>query len=100
MTIATIPFGYFEGLDRRLSNKSAVEVGTNRNLCPIIGRVSMNITTIDVSGASSPKVGDEVVVIGNDPNKQNSMTSIAKAIGTITYEVAVKITGHLKRKVV
>lgn len=100
MTIATIPFGYFEGLDRRLSNRGAVEVGEKRTLCPIIGRVSMNITTIDVSTVSNVKIGDEVVTIGNDPTKPNSFAQMAKLCDTITYEGAVKIPGQLKRVVV
>ena len=100
MMIATIPFGYFEGLDRRLSNKGAVEVGQSKVLCPIVGRVSMNITTIDVSTASNAKIGDEVIVIGDDPAKKNSFAEIAELCDTITYEGAVRIPEHLKRSVV
>ncbi len=100
MIIATIPFGYFEGLDRRLSNKGAVEVGEKHVLCPIIGRVSMNITTLDISNVPDAKIGDEVIVISDDTKSANSIVSIASAIGTISYEVAVKITGQLKRIIV
>lgn len=100
MTIATIPFGYFEGLDRRLSNKGSVEVGRDRALCPIVGRVSMNIATIDISNASDAKIGDEVVVIGDDPERPNSFAEMARLCGTITYEGAARIPGHLKRAIV
>ncbi len=100
MTIATVPIGYFEGLDRRLSNKGFFAVNKQDFLCPIIGRVSMNITTIDISGISNPKIGDEVIVISNDSNNKNSIQGIAKIVETIPYEVVVYIPEHLKRVVV
>ncbi|MEY3470873.1 MAG: hypothetical protein RLZZ223_223, partial [Candidatus Parcubacteria bacterium] len=64
MLIATIPAGYAEGIDRRLSNKGQVEI--KGVLCPIIGRVSMNITTIDVSDVPEVKLGDTVTIISDD----------------------------------
>ena len=57
MTIATIPAGYYEGIDRRLSNKGIVKVGNT--WCPIIGRVSMNISSIDVSKVPAPQICDK-----------------------------------------
>ena len=119
MTIATIPVGYFEGLDRRLSSgpirqladggasdganepNGFVQVGPGRVACPIIGRVSMNISTIDVSSVPKAAAGMEAVVISRDANDPNSIAEIAKrSDGTITYEIAVKIPAHLKRTVV
>ncbi len=100
MTIATIPVGYYEGLDRRLSNKGYVLVGDKRISCPIIGRVSMNITSIDVSKVDV-KIGTEVVVISHIPSDPNSIPGMAKISGdSIPYEMAVKIPPHLKRVVV
>jgi alanine racemase len=60
----------------------------------------MNITTIDVSDTSNPKIGDEVIVISNNSNDKNSIQSIAKIIETIPYEIVVYIPEHLKRVVV
>ena len=100
MTIATIPVGYYEGLDRRLSNIGIILVGKDRMPCPIIGRVSMNIISIDVSRVPDLNVGDEVVAISGTPTDQNSIISIAKKCGTISYEIAVHIPAHLKRVVV
>ena len=100
MTIATIPAGYYEGIDRRLSNSGTILVGLERIPCPIIGRVSMNITSIDVSKVKDPKIGDVAIIISNDANDQNSFASIAKLCGTITYEGAVKIPAQLKREVI
>ncbi len=100
MTIATIPVGYFEGVDRRLSNRGFVEILPSKTPCPIIGRVSMNITSIDITSIPDVKVGSEVLVISNDPQSKCSIESIAKLCDTITYESTVGIPGHLKRVVV
>lgn len=99
MTIATIPVGYYEGLDRRLSNAGFVEIGPLRVMCPIIGRVSMNITCIDVSDCKNISIGDEVIVFSNNPQSKNSIFNIAKICNTITYEISTKIAQHLKRVV-
>jgi alanine racemase len=95
MLIATIPAGYAEGVDRRLSNTGQVEV--NGILCPIIGRVSMNITTIDVSNVPQVKLGDIVTIISNDNNSPISVANIAKTCNTIPYEILVHIPAHLRR---
>lgn len=98
MWIATIPVGYFEGLDRRLSNKGYVQVGVNKILCPIIGRISMNMASIDISNIANVKIGDEVIVISNNMSDKNSIISMAEMANTISYEIAVHIPAHLKRE--
>ena len=109
MKIATIPVGYFEGIDRRLSHSNIDEnsisggtvlVGKNCTPCPIIGRISMNITSIDISNAGEVNVGDEVIAISNNTADQNSIVNMAKKCGSISYEIAVHIPAHLKRVVV
>ena len=95
---ATVPAGYFEGVDRRLSNHGFLKIG-NR-FCPIIGRVSMNITSIDVTSISGVKEGEEVIVISSDKTDENSILNIAKMTKTIAYEILVHIPQHLKRIVV
>ena len=100
MMVATIPVGYYEGLDRRLSNRGTVLVGPERIPCPIIGRVSMNIASIDISHVANPEIGMEVIVISNYKNDPNSLENIATLCGTIAHESAVKIPAHLKRVVV
>jgi len=101
MIVATIPFGYFEGLDRRLSNKGSVLVGEGRVPCPIIGRISMNISSIDVSGVPGSHTGTSVIVISKNVNDPNSISSMLKLLeDTITYELAVHIPSHLKRIVI
>lgn len=98
MKIATIPVGYYEALDRRLSNIGYVKV---KNIdCRIIGRISMNITTIDVSDIDNISIGDEVTVISDHYEDKNSITNMAKLCKTIEYENAIRIPQHLKRVIV
>ena len=98
MKIATIPVGYYEALDRSLSNKGFVKIGDH--FCPIIGRISMNISTIDVSEIMDVKIGDDVIVISNNLADKNSITNISKLTQTIEYENLVHIPQHLKRVIV
>jgi len=98
MTIATIPVGYFEGVDRRLSNKGVVYV--DGVVCPIVGRVSMNITTIDVSNVEDAKEGDTVEVIGTDVSRENTAGKMAEMCGTIPYDILVHVPSVLRRIVV
>lgn len=100
MTIATVPAGYFEGVDRRLSGKGSIAVGPEEIQCPIVGRVSMNITTIDISRLPGTAVGTPVTVIGDVPWESNSVMAMARTAGTIPYEIAVHVPAHLKRVIV
>lgn len=95
MKIAIIPIGYFEGVDRRLSNKGYVLI--RGKYCKIIGRVSMNITIIDVSNIKNLKVGKEVIVYSNDPTAKNSIQNSAKICNTIPYELLVHLGSSTKR---
>jgi alanine racemase len=107
MVIAIIPVGYAEGYDRGLSNpalpghKSGTVLIKNQK-CPIVGRICMNMSMVDISVFASledrPKIGDEVTLIGNDRNDIISVDEIAEKIGTINYEVVTRLPGHLPRK--
>ena len=95
MTVATIPVGYYEGIDHRLSDKGSVLVQDTR--CPIVGRVSMNITTIDVSHLSNVGIDEEVIVISNNSERENAVEHVAGKIGLLPYEVLVRIPSTLRR---
>lgn len=97
LKVATIPVGYFEGIDRRLSNCGYCQV---KNVdCLILGRVSMNITSIDVSSVPEVKLGQSVTVISDKKGEKNSVLNIAKLTGTIPWEILVHIPAHLRRRV-
>jgi alanine racemase len=98
MLIATIPAGYAEGIDRRLSNIGQVEVAGI--LCPIIGRVSMNITTIDITHIPNIQIGDIVTLISNDNSSPISANAIAQICDTIPYEILIHIPGYLRREII
>ncbi len=98
MVIGTVPAGYFEGIDRRLSNKSVFLVAGIA--CPLVGKVSMNTATIDLNAVGAPKLGMEVELISNDASKPNSVCAHTEATDVIPYELLVHIPQHLKRKVI
>ena len=93
--VGILPVGYFDGVDRRLSNKGFVTV--NGIVCKIIGIVSMNITTIDLSEVENPLIGHEVTIYSNNPKGQNSISKAAEICKTIPYELLVHLTPSIKR---
>ena len=99
--IAVIPFGYFEGLDRRLSNKAEFLVfGDNsKKYVPIAGKVCMNLTCLDVNNQNINK-GDEVIVISDDREDKNSILNLACIMNTVPYEVLVRLQPNIKREII
>lgn len=97
MVIGNLPVGYFEGVDRRLSNVGVVKY--KDKFCKILGRVSMNITTIDLTDVSDAKAGGEVVVVSAHRDDPNSVENLAKLCGTIALDFVVHIPAHLRRVV-
>ncbi len=96
--IATVPAGFNEGVDRRLSNKGFYQIkGQN---CPLRGKVSMNISSVEVTSVPGVKVGDEVVIISRNPSDKNSVENIAKMCDTVHYEILVHIPSILRRIIV
>lgn len=97
-TLATIPTGYYEGVDRALSNKGGVYI---RGVwCPFRGRISMNMSTVGVSSVPGILPGDEVLVVSNNASDRNSVTQMAEDAGTTPYVILAHIPEHLKRVVV
>ncbi len=97
-TIAVIPFGYAEGLDRRLSGKGILRIrqGDKEIKASIVGRVCMNLTCLDV-GNDRVAVGDLVEVISPLSKEKNSIVGLAKEEETIPYEVLVRIQPGIRR---
>ncbi|MBI2621603.1 MAG: alanine racemase [Candidatus Levybacteria bacterium] len=85
MVTAVLPIGYNDGVDRRLSNKGFVQV--NGIYCQIIGRVSMNITVIDVTDVKNPRVGQKVIIFSNRPKDKNSIFNVSQVCDAIPYEL-------------
>lgn len=97
MTIAIIPVGYADGIDRGLSNRGEVLISGTR--CPIIGRVCMNMIMVKlpITNDQSPKVGDEVIIIGKDGDEEITADEMAEKLGTINYEIMTHLPAHLPR---
>ena len=93
--IATIPIGYADGLRRALSNKG--EVLIRGQLAPIVGRVSMDLTILDVTGIDAVSVGDEVVLLGEQQGTRISAEDMAESVGTISYEIVTGISARVPR---
>ena len=91
-TIATIGIGYADGLNRKLSNGKGKMLVRNQ-LVPIIGNICMDMTMLDVTDIADAQEGDEVIVFGVNPRVE----TLAKAAGTIPYEMLTGISGRVKR---
>ena len=88
---ATIAIGYADGFDRRFSN-GVGKVLINNNLCSVIGNVCMDMTMIDITDVEA-KVGDEVIVFGENP----SIKQLAMWANTISYEILTGVNERVKR---
>ncbi len=93
--IATLPIGYHDGLPRVLSNKGRVLI--NGEFAPIVGRISMDWTTIDVTNLPNVELGDEVVLIGTNGSEHISAESIAAECDTISYEITCGLGSRVPR---
>ena len=93
-TLATIPIGYADGYNRQLSNKGRVIV--NGKFAPVVGRVCMDQTIIDVTGIGC-KQGDTVILIGSDGTNNISASELALLSNTINYEIVGAISDRIPR---
>jgi alanine racemase len=93
--IATLPVGYADGYNRLLSNRGEVLLRGRR--VPVVGRVSMDLVTIDVTSVPDVAVGDEIVLLGTDGRETITPEEIAVKIGTISYEVFVSVSSRVPR---
>jgi alanine racemase len=94
-TIAVVPAGYADGLDRRMAGRAFMLVRGNR--VPIVGSVCMDMTTIDVTGMDV-STGDEVVIVGAQGSEEITMREIAASIGTIPYELLCRVGTRIERQ--
>lgn len=93
--IAILPIGYADGYNRNLSNKG--EVLIKKMKAPVVGRICMDMTMVDVTGIPDIKEGDEAVLIGEQGKYFITATDIAKLTDTIPYEVLCSISRRVKR---
>jgi alanine racemase len=93
--IATLPIGYHVGYMRALSNRANVIV--RGEYAPVVGRISMDLTLIDVTNISGVSVGDKVTLLGWEEQNDISAEDLAKISGTLSYEVTCGIGERVPR---
>jgi alanine racemase len=96
MRVATLSAGYADGYPRHLSNRDAVVLVRGRR-CALLGRVTMDLMMIDVSGIEGATVGDEVVLMGRQGDGQISATELAERADTISWEITTRIGQRVRR---
>jgi alanine racemase len=98
-TIAVIPAGYADGLDTRLCGRGHVLIRGQR--APIVGAVSMDMITVDVTSLGDVQPGDEVVLLGRQGSEswqQIDAREIAAALGTIPWEIVCRLGTRIERQ--
>jgi alanine racemase len=94
MRLAVVPVGYYEGYDRKLSNSGRGLV--RGQSVPVVGRVAMNMMTLDVTEAEA-EPDDEVVLLGRQGDAEISADEVAEKTGTISYDVVSGIHPDIPR---
>lgn len=93
--VATIPVGYHDGYMRALSNRGhAIIRGVSAT---VIGRISMDLTLIDVTNVPGVELDDEVILMGHDAGLLITAEELARTAGTLSYEVTCGISGRVPR---
>jgi len=95
MRLVLVAAGYGDGLDRALSNRFSMLVRGER--APIVGRISMDQTVLDVTEIENVRAGDEVVLLGSQGNEAVTAFDHADASGTIPWEVFTRISARVAR---
>lgn len=91
--IATVPVGYADGYSRLLSNRGQMLVRGVR--APVVGRVCMDFTMIDVGHIPDAATGDEVVILGRQGKEEITADELARLTRTINYEITAGLTGRI-----
>jgi len=93
--IAVLPVGYADGYPRLLSNRARVIV--RGEFAPVVGRVSMDLTTVDVGHIPDLAVGDEVILIGKSGGKSVDAVELARLCDTVPYEILCGLSQRVPR---
>lgn len=96
MRVATLSAGYADGYPRHLSNRGATVLVRGQR-CALLGRVTMDLMMIDVSGVDGAEVGDEVVLMGRQCDQEVSAQELAEGAGSISWEIITRIGSRVRR---
>ena len=95
MRIAVLAAGYADGIPHRLGNRGQVIV--RGKLAPIVGAVSMDLTTIDVTECPGLRAGDAAILLGSEGGVSIDAQQVARVAGTISYSVLCGIHARVTR---
>ncbi|MGL4655354.1 MAG: alanine racemase [Sarcina sp.] len=93
--IATLPIGYADGYTRLLNGKAKVII--RGQLAPVVGKICMDQCMVDVTDIKGVKLGDEVILIGEDNGVKFNADDMAQLIGTINYEIICMLKNRVPR---
>jgi len=93
--IASVPVGYADGFNRLLTNRGHMLVNGCR--VPIVGRVCMDQTMLDVGGVPEVQLEDEVVIFGRQQDESITADEVASSLGTINYEIVSSLTARIPK---
>jgi alanine racemase len=93
--LGLVPIGYADGYLRAMSNRAMMIV--NNQPVPVVGRVSMDSTMVDLTSIPSAAVGDQVTILDDDPLSPASVYALGKWGQTIPYEVFCRIGSRVTR---
>ena len=96
--VAVLPVGYADGYNRQLSNRGRVIL--REHYAPIVGRISMDLTLVDVTGIPGVAVGDEVILLGNGEGLSVDALEHAELANSTPYEILCNISKRVPRRYV
>ncbi|NCB20374.1 MAG: alanine racemase [Clostridia bacterium] len=98
LKIAVIPFGYYEGLDRRLSNTGQFKLGAD--YVKVAGSICMNMTCLELGNKSTIKTGQEIQIISAKSEDLNSVVQLARIQKTISHEILIGFRDNIRKIIV
>lgn len=98
MRIALVPVGYCHGFSRMLSNLGKVLI--QGKMVSVVGTVTMNSISVDITDLKDVKKGDEVVIIGKQKNNEITVASFSETTQQVNYELLTRLPHDIPRKIV
>jgi alanine racemase len=98
MLVATVSAGYADGYVRALSNRGRVVV--RGQVAPVVGRISMDWTLVDVTDVEGVRLGERVTLLGEDSGLLVPAEDLARTAGTLSYEITCGVSARVPRRYV
>jgi alanine racemase len=98
MTIALVPIGYCHGFSRNLSNLGKVLI--HGKILSVVGTVTMNAISVDITDLQQARKGDEVVIIGRQKRNEITVASFGESTQQVNYELLTRLPHDIPRKII